>query len=110
MKRCLQLGLMAVALAACRQAASGQDVPSGAPPGPSSWHDRQGGYRPPRMPVPPHMILERLSGMTPDEREHFLSRLPADRRERLEQRLREFESMPPEDRERLRRESDGFQQ
>jgi len=55
-------------------------------------------------------LIERLSRMTPEERQKMLEGLPPARRERVEARLREFENLTPEARERLRREYTEFQQ
>jgi len=59
--------------------------------------------------IPPHLVMERLSRMSPDERKRMLDRLPEDKRRITEERLRELESMPPVARERLRKEFNDFQ-
>lgn len=46
-------------------------------------------------------VFERISRMAPEDREALLSRLPAERRQRVEANLRRLEAMPPERREML---------
>ncbi|MBC7926601.1 MAG: DUF3106 domain-containing protein [Bryobacteraceae bacterium] len=60
--------------------------------------------------VPPHLTLERLNRMTPEEREQLLSRMPRQRRLNFEDRLERFRSLPEPVRERLRLEYNNFQQ
>src|SRR5215467_11793844 len=45
--------------------------------------------------------LERFSRMTPDERQRALDRLPPERREKIEQQLRQYNSMSPVERRQL---------
>jgi hypothetical protein len=60
--------------------------------------------------VPPHLVMERLSRMTPGERDRLFSKLPAERRSLLEERLDKYNKMPSEAKERLREEFNSFQQ
>ena len=60
--------------------------------------------------VPPHLVMERLSRMTPGERDRLFSKLPPDRRSLLEERLGKYSRMPSEAKERLRDEYNSFQQ
>ncbi len=60
--------------------------------------------------VPPHLLIERLSRMTPSERDRLLSRLPAERRSLLEERISRYSNMPEDARKRLREEYEFFQQ
>jgi len=60
--------------------------------------------------MPPPFLMERLSRMSPEEREGMLKRLPPDRRALLEDRLREYDQLPQEAKDRLRREYNGFRQ
>ena len=71
------------------------------PPGP-----HRGGFPPP----PPHVMIDRLSQMTPEQRQKMLDRLPPDRRERVEEHLKQWEGLSPETREALRRQYSDFQQ
>ena len=65
---------------------------------------------PRRASIPPHLVLERLSRMSPEERENLLGRLPGDRRALLEDRLRRYREMPEAAKQRLREEYNLFQQ
>ncbi|HYO83764.1 MAG TPA: DUF3106 domain-containing protein [Bryobacteraceae bacterium] len=65
---------------------------------------------PPPPPGPPHLIMERLSQMTEEQRDRFLGRLPADRRARLEERLQKYRELPEAERLRLQAEYDAFRQ
>ena len=60
--------------------------------------------------VPPHLVMERLSRMTPGERDRLFSKLPAERRSLLEDRLDKYNKMPSEAKQRLREEFNSFQQ
>src|SRR5688572_20612037 len=60
--------------------------------------------------VPPHLVMERLSRMTPGERDRLFSKLPPERRSLLEERLGKYSKMPSEAKERLRDEYNSFQQ
>src|SRR5688572_15464 len=60
--------------------------------------------------VPPHLVMERLSRMTPGERDRLFSTLPAQRRSLLEDRLDKYNKMPSEAKKRLREEFNSFQQ
>ncbi len=61
-------------------------------------------------PRPPNNVLERLERMSPEQREKVLSRLPPERRRRIEERLRWYDSLPPEERERLAWRYERFRQ
>ena len=63
--------------------------------------------RPPRPPV--NGMIERLSHMTPEQRQQALEKLPPERRQRVERRLEEYNALPPEVRNRLRDEYQAFQ-
>lgn len=54
------------------------------------------------VPLPGELAVDRLSRMTPQQRERALSSLPPARRLRLEQKLREFENLPPAQQDRVR--------
>ena len=60
--------------------------------------------------VPPHLVMERLSRMTPGERDRLFSKLPPERRSLLEDRLGKYSRMPHEAKQRLRDEYNSFQQ
>ncbi len=60
--------------------------------------------------VPPHLVMERLSRMSPEELRRMLDRLPPDKRRITEERLHQLASMPPAARERLRQEFNDFLQ
>jgi hypothetical protein len=64
--------------------------------------------RPPS--IPPHLVMERLSRMSPKEREDLLGRLPNQRRALIEERLKNYSRMPETAKKRLRDEYDFFQQ
>ena len=64
----------------------------------------------PRSDVPPHLLMERLSRMTPGERDRLFSKIPAERRSLLEDRLDKYNKMPSEAKQRLRDEFNSFQQ
>lgn len=66
------------------------------PPGP---RPRPG---PPIWPAPAVRLLDRLSRMTPEERDRFLENLPPERRRRIERRLELYNRLSPEERRRLR--------
>jgi hypothetical protein len=67
--------------------------------------------RPPKGLQPPgHLVTERLSRMTPEERERTLSKLPPERRQAVEQRLEKYNSLPEPAKQRLREEYNVFQQ
>lgn len=51
----------------------------------------------------PDAQINRLMNMTPEEREKFLSNLPPQRREALEQRLAKLDQMPPDQKAELNR-------
>ena len=53
------------------------------------------------VPHPGEQAVGRLSRMTPEEREKWLSSLPPARRRRIEQNLREFQEMPPAQQDRV---------
>ena len=61
-------------------------------------------------PPPPHLVMEQLSRMTPEERSVLLKRLPPDRRSLLEDRLRKYSEMPEPLKKRMRDEYNVFQQ
>ena len=64
------------------------------------------------MPRPgprPGAILERLSAMSPEERQKALDRLPPGRRAQVEERLERLNKMPPGARERLRAQYEEFE-
>ena len=60
-------------------------------------------------PPPPNGMIERLSRMTPEQRERALGRLPADRREKVERRLERFNALTPDEKQRLREDYQAFQ-
>jgi hypothetical protein len=71
------------------------------------------GQPPQHLPLgpPPNLtMLDRLEGMSPDERQRLLEKLPPERRQRIEERLRKYESLTPEQRQRLREQFERFQQ
>jgi hypothetical protein len=59
--------------------------------------------------IPPHLVMERLSRMSPEERRRMLDRLPPEKRKVTEERLRQFDAMPAPMRDRLRKEYNDFQ-
>ncbi len=71
---------------------------------------RKGMPGPGRRQLAPHIMLDRLSEMSPEQRQRALERLPAPRRRMVEQRLERYNRMPPEERERLKDQYDIFQQ
>lgn len=60
--------------------------------------------------VPSHLLMERLSRMTPQERDRLFSNLPPERRSLIEDRLGKYSQMPSAAKERLREEYNSFQQ
>ena len=54
-------------------------------------------------------MIERLNAMTPEQRKRALDRLPPERRERVQRRLDNYNSLSPEAKERLREEYQEFQ-
>lgn len=84
-----------------------------------AWsQSRKGGaaaapVRPGGVPRPGPMgakALERLSKMPPAQRERVMSRLPEERRQRLQRQLEQYNNMTPDQRERLHRQVEAFQQ
>ena len=59
--------------------------------------------------IPPYLEMERLSRMTPEQRNALLGALPGERRTLVEERLRKFSEMPEPARNRLRDEYNHFQ-
>ncbi|MCX6613471.1 MAG: DUF3106 domain-containing protein [Acidobacteria bacterium] len=55
-------------------------------------------------------LIERLNRMSPAERQKMLNRMPADRRQILEKRINNLNSIRPEAREKLRKDYEYFQQ
>jgi hypothetical protein len=53
-------------------------------------------------------MLDRFEAMPPEQRQRFLDKLPPDRRQRIEARLKAYESLPQEVRDRLRRQAETF--
>jgi hypothetical protein len=69
------------------------------------------GKRGPRQQQPPaHLVMERLSRMTMEERNRALAKLPPDRRKAVEQRLEKYNTLPAPMKDRLREEYNTFQQ
>jgi hypothetical protein len=62
--------------------------------------------RPPALPGP---ALQRLSQMTPEQRQKALARLPPERRARIEEQLNKLEQLPPDQRARLVERYEVFQ-
>ncbi len=62
------------------------------------------------QPTPGAALIERLNKMTPAQRQKVLSRMPAARRQLLEERIASFNRMAPEKRDQIRRELETFQQ
>jgi len=60
-------------------------------------------------PPPNFSALDRLNRMPPRQRERMLDRLPPERRHEVERRLREFNDLPPGEREALRQRFESFQ-
>lgn len=50
---------------------------------------------------PPPEVIERFSRLSPDERREALGKLPVERREAIERRLERWNSMTPEERNRM---------
>jgi hypothetical protein len=67
---------------------------------------KKGPARPPALPTP---ALQRLSQMTPQQRQKALSRLPPERRERIEQQLNRLDQLPPDQKAKLLQRYDEFQ-
>lgn len=59
--------------------------------------------RPPGGRPPKDRPLERLQGMTPEQRRRALERVPPQRRREIERKLNDFERLSPEDRARFDR-------
>ncbi len=57
-------------------------------------------------PMPP--AFERLSKMSPEQRQRVLEKLPPERKKQVEQRLEQYNKLSPEERERLREQYDVF--
>jgi hypothetical protein len=68
------------------------------------------GQRAERQELMQFRVLDRISRMTPEDRARFLSRLPDDRRRRMEANLSRLEAMPPERREMLAQRLRQFEQ
>jgi hypothetical protein len=62
--------------------------------------------RPPALPTP---ALQRLANMTPEQRQKALSRLPPDRRDRVEDQLGKLDRLPADQRAKLLQRYDEFQ-
>lgn len=62
------------------------------------------------QPAPGAALIERLNRMTPAQREKVLARMPAARRQLLENRIQSFNKMAPEKRDQIRKELESFQQ
>ena len=104
-------GLVALLLCAFGSTAVAQNGPNG-PPARSPFAGRAGrgpgpGFDRPE-PVPPHLMMERISRMSPDELERMLRRFPPERRANFEERLKHLQNMPPALRERMREEFNAF--
>ena len=80
---------------------------SGRPPrnGMPRFGPRWGGNRHPGGRA---QMLERLDHMPPEQRERMLEKLPADRRQRVEQQLEQYHNMTPEQRARLQQRYERF--
>lgn len=63
----------------------------------------------PRPPALAGPALRRLANMTPQQRQRVLSRLPPERRARIEQQLNRLEQLPPDQKARLLQRYDEFQ-
>jgi hypothetical protein len=104
----LSFSLVTSALAGQKQ----PHPPAVAPPRPARAQPAPKSSAPGRAPAqgnrqklenqPGEQALDRLSRMTPEQREKWLSSLPPARRQRIEQSLREFQKMPPAQQNRLR--------
>src|SRR5690349_15193242 len=62
-----------------------------------------------RLGPPPGAAIERLNGMTPQQRQRALDRLPPDRRAQVEKRLERYNALPADVKERLREQYTEFQ-
>jgi Protein of unknown function (DUF3106) len=60
---------------------------------------KKGGPLP--LPRPGAAIIERWSRMTPEERSRALEKLPAERRQKIEDQLERYQNLSPEEREQL---------
>ena len=60
-------------------------------------------------PPPGAVMIERLNRMTPEQRQRFLDRLPPQRRERVERRLENFNSLSADAKAKLREQYQEFQ-
>lgn len=65
--------------------------------------------RPPLRP-PGKTVLDRLEKMSPEQRERVLSKLPPERRKKVEEGLERFHQLPPSEQERLRNRLERFDQ
>jgi hypothetical protein len=65
--------------------------------------------RPPLRP-PGKTVLDRLEKMTPEQRSRVLSKLPPERRKRIEEGLERFHQLPPSEQEQLRNRLERFDQ
>jgi len=54
--------------------------------------------------------LDRLSKMNPEQRERQLSKLPPERRAKIEQNLKSYNAMPEADRQHLKQQFENFKQ
>ena len=82
-------------------------------PGTLSWaQGRRGGpmmgrrpqpSRPQKMEKPPRTPIEEFQRMSPEKRAQALERLPPQQRERIQQRLDQYDRLPPEQKARLQR-------
>ena len=55
-------------------------------------------------------VFERLNRMNPQQRERALSKLPPERREKIENGLKRYNSLPEQDRDQLRHRFENFKQ
>ncbi len=55
-------------------------------------------------------VFERLNRMNPQQRERALSKLPPERREKIEQGLKRYNDLPEQDRDHLRQQFQNFKQ
>ncbi|MCC6585623.1 MAG: DUF3106 domain-containing protein [Bryobacterales bacterium] len=55
-------------------------------------------------------MVERLNGMSPEERQHTLDKVPPERRAQLERALERYQKLSPDQRNRLSQQFRGFQQ
>ncbi len=65
--------------------------------------------RPPLRP-PGKTVLERLEKMTPEQRNRVLSKLPPERRKKVEEGLERFHQLPPSEQAQLRNRLERFDQ